>query len=140
MRLTYTHSLLLFSAHFLLSALTTAAPTTPSHLTSPNLPAPDLKTLLSARYTCASYAPHCGAVTAANGADAWFGTGDCIPLGDNPKKIFVGHCYCVLWETCTGDLRQDAPGLVAAMEMCEGPKLLGKFRKMPRFVSCGGQP
>jgi hypothetical protein len=92
-----------------------------------------LKALLSARYTC-------GAVTAANGADAWFGIGDCIPLGGNIKEIFVGHCYCVLWETCTGDLHQDALGLVAAMEMCEGPKLLSKFRKTPRFVSCGGQP
>jgi hypothetical protein len=127
MHLAYIVSLLIFSA------LTTAAPT------SPNLPF-NLKAILSARYTCASYAPHCGAVTAANGVDAWFGKGDCIPLGDNIKEIFVGHCYCVPWETCTGDLHQDAPGLVGAMSMCEGPTLLKTFRKMPRFVSCGGEP
>jgi hypothetical protein len=133
MLITYTLSFLLFGA------LTTAAPTTPADPTSPNLPS-DLKAMLSVRYTCASYAPHCGAVTAANGVDAWFGKGDCIPLGDNIAKIFVGHCYCVLWETCTGDLHQDAPGLVGAMSMCEGPTLLKTFRKMPRFVSCGVEP
>ena len=134
MRLRYTLSLLLIGALFLLSALTAAAPT------SPNFPTPDLKTLISARYTCANYAPYCGGLTAANNIDGPnFGQGDCIPLADNMEKIYVGNCYCVLWETCTGDLRQDAPGLIGAMAMCEGPKLMKKFRKMPRFISCGGQ-
>ena len=119
-----------------LTALTTAAPAPLSTLRT------DLASLSkskpSTRDTCPTGYDSCGVVTWKTGTFSNFGEGACIQIAGDIDTIYVGHCYCSLWETCTGHGGQD--GFVGGMQMCEKPKKPEEFGgKEVRFISCGGK-
>lgn len=107
-----------------LTALTTAAPATLFKSET--------------RDTCPTGYDSCGVVTWKTGTFSNFGEGACIQIAGDIDNIYVGHCYCSLWETCTGHGGQD--GFVGGMQMCEKPKKPEEFGgKEVRFISCGGK-
>ena len=105
-----------------LSALSAAAPSTP---------------LTSRDDSCPTGFGQCGVITFQSGTFAPFGMGTCIMLSDDIQDIYVGHCYCSLWETCTAHGATDS--YVGGMKMCEKPKKPEEFGgKKVKFLSCGG--
>ncbi|OSS51290.1 hypothetical protein B5807_03308 [Epicoccum nigrum] len=119
-----------------LTALTTAAPSTP-----PMTPRADLSDLTKSppqsSDTCPTGMKSCGVITFRSGTYVGFGEGTCIQIKGDIDTVYVGHCYCSLWETCTGNGGQDS--FVGGMSMCEKPKAPAAFGgKKVRFVSCGG--
>jgi hypothetical protein len=121
-----------------LTALSTAAPSTQSHLITRHAELADLtKSKSETRDTCPTGYETCGVVTWKLGTFTSFGEGVCIQLAGDIDNIYVGHCYCSLWETCTGHTAQDS--FVGVMSMCEKPKKPEEFGdKAVKFISCGG--
>lgn len=120
-----------------LTALTTAAP---AHLFTRHSDLADLfKSKSETRDTCPTGYDNCGVVTWKSGTVADFGEGTCIHIAGDIETIYVGHCYCSLWETCTGHGGQDS--FVGGMQMCEKPKKPEDFggKKAVQFISCGGK-
>jgi hypothetical protein len=114
-----------------LTALTTAAP---SHLITRRA---ELADLTKPRDICPTGYDTCGVVTWKTGKFASFGEGICVQIAGDIDNIYVGHCYCSLWETCTGHTAKDS--FVGVMSMCEKPKKPEEFGdKAVKFISCGG--
>ena len=122
-----------------LMAFTTAVPTTPNLLITrrAQLAGLDKTSESESLDTCPTGFGQCGVITFKSGTFAPFGEGTCIQLAGNIADIYVGHCYCSLWETCTGHGGQDA--FVGGMQMCEKPKKIEEFGgKQVKYISCGG--
>ncbi|KZM18409.1 uncharacterized protein EKO05_0007706 [Ascochyta rabiei] len=120
-----------------MSTFSSAAPTEaklePVHFPRSNL---TTKVLSADTMTCPNSGSSCGVVTFASGLYVSFGPGVCMQLGKNIESIYVAHCYCSLWSSCTGNSKKDV--YVGGMMMCEKPKTLDEFGQEVRFISCGG--
>ncbi|KAJ4366729.1 hypothetical protein N0V95_000058 [Ascochyta clinopodiicola] len=86
--------------------------------------------------TCPSGGSSCGVANFRDGQYVSFGQGVCMQLGKNIESIYVGHCYCSLWNKCTGNSKKDV--YVGGMVMCEKPKMMGEIGQEVKFISCGG--
>jgi hypothetical protein len=118
-----------------LTALTNAAPS--RFITRRAELADFTKSKSETRDTCPTGYDTCGVVTWKSGTFANFGEGVCIQIAGDIDNIYVGHCYCSLWENCTGHGSQDS--FVGGMQMCEKPKKPEEIGvKAVKFISCGG--